>query len=167
MAFISILCEHPSDPDGRDLILSHTLDEATEFRLAPVLTNKRVPAIKLGFWRWGEIFGFPEELTTDEEGAIMSEEMKVWLENNDCVLDPVAPQSGTRHIEFGAMNVQQQILRGAIHRVDDAAKEHELPLTGEEVVSFGFLIPVTAIRILALLREHSATFHEIPCTHRI
>ena len=32
------------------------------------------------------------------------------------------------------MNVQQQILRHAIRGVDDAAKEHELSLTGEEVV---------------------------------
>ena len=72
LAFISILCEHPSDPDGRDLILSHTLDEATEFRLAPVLTNKRVPAIKLGFWRWGEIFGLPGELTIEVEGVLLS-----------------------------------------------------------------------------------------------
>ena len=69
----------------------------------------------------------------------MSEEMKVWLENNNCVLDPVA-QSGTRHTEFRAMNVQHQILRDAIHRVDDAAKEHELPLTGEEVVSIAVWI---------------------------
>ena len=70
LAFITIFCEDPSDPGGRDLILLHMLDEATEFRMAPVLANKRVPASKLGFWRWGEISGFPEKLTADEEGTI-------------------------------------------------------------------------------------------------
>ena len=33
------------------------------------------------------------------------------------------------------MNTQQQLLRDAIHRVDDSAREHELEMTGEKIVS--------------------------------
>jgi hypothetical protein len=68
--------------------------------MAPVLPNKRVPALKQGFLRWTEIFGFPEEVVSDFEGGIFSEEMRVWFENNSSVLNPVAPQTGTRHTEF-------------------------------------------------------------------
>ena len=47
LLFVTVVCEDPPEPDGRDLIILHMFVVATELPLTPVFLNRGVPALKL------------------------------------------------------------------------------------------------------------------------
>ena len=80
-----------------------------------------------------EIWGFPEKLAADKEKGICSEATKAWLEANNCRLIPMAPSSGSRHTQFGIIDVHSSALRGVLHRLDSSLVERKVKTSAEEL----------------------------------
>ena len=87
LLFIRLFAEHIDDDDAPllcpETVVLHMVDEATRFRMGVEVSGKSVGALKAGLNVWVMVFGFPERLETDEESAMLSEPMRVWLELNN------------------------------------------------------------------------------------
>ena len=68
---------------GNDLKWLHVIDVALRFGLAWRTPTKQLEdLVKLFKRRWMEIFGPPENLTTDQEGALAHAEFGRWCERH-------------------------------------------------------------------------------------
>lgn len=127
--FSTIFCEG----DPRECTNLHLLDEATLVTMLPLLLNRTVTAIKQGFLRWFEPYGVPAEVAADAEKGIRAPEMREWLAENHCKLLPLPPATGSRHTQYGLVDVHSKIIRGVVHRVDQSLVERKVGSTAEEL----------------------------------
>ncbi len=71
---------HYPTQDGFLLLIFHLMDEASRWKMLELLQDKRYESFRRALQQWFRIFDSPERLVSDQESALGSEEMVVWLE---------------------------------------------------------------------------------------
>lgn len=107
-----------------DKILLHCIDEATRFSISKSIPDKRTATIIDALTvAWFEYFGPPQQIISDQEGALVSEEASVWSERWGTSFRFKPKGSHASIVER-----HHQILREQLHRILAQARIEKLEL---------------------------------------
>ena len=70
---------------------------------------------------------------SDGEKGIGGEPTKAWLEENPKEPLPIVPAEGSRHTQYGIVDIHSRALRGVLHRVDASLVERKIGTSAEEL----------------------------------
>lgn len=112
------------------LVVLHVIDEAIRWSAGMVIGGKTpshiLPALALC---WFKVYGPPEVLISDKEGALLSEEASVFFERYGCTIRP-------RPVGAHATTVERhhEILRQTFHRVKTQLQAEGLEVDDAEII---------------------------------
>jgi hypothetical protein len=114
-----------------DWKILHAVDEAIRWSAAVIIPNREAGTIIRALTQlWFRIFGPPNLIISDHEGAIDSEEASVWAERWGVHVKFKAPGAHAHVVER-----HHEILRRLIHRIEAQCKEEGLNVTPEDIVA--------------------------------
>ena len=114
-----------------DHIIGVLIDESTRWTVAEVLPNKEVGTV-LRFItdRWLRIFGAMQNLVSDQEGALISEESSVWMERHG-----INPRAKAKYAHAYIAERHHSILRDMIHKILGQARSENLACEFDDILS--------------------------------
>ena len=110
------------------------MDEASRWKMLELLQDKRYESFRRALQQWFRIFDPPERLVSDQESALGSEEMVVWLEGKNCKLEflpTAAGGSSGAHTAAGVIESNNRVVREALHTCETAMIEEQIPFDAE------------------------------------
>ena len=112
-------------------IILHTIFCATRFSMTSILADRTTETILTAITQcWFRLFGSPNEIVTDQEGAMTSEAAVAWSEHWHCALKFVPKGSHAHTVER-----HHEILRDCLHKIEDQCKTEGIAVNKEHILS--------------------------------
>ena len=105
------------------------MDEASRWKMLELLADRSFVSFRNALQQWFRIFDPPRKLVIDQESAMSSEDMNVWLEEKECKLEflPTAAGGSTAsHTAAGSIESNNRTIRNALHKCETATIEEGL-----------------------------------------